>query len=300
MNELKHNFESECERFFKQVIKKHESLKFRFKLSLFQKSSSDAFKPSAVNTNANNSQSSQQQQREYLKKVQFLKLCDLNKIYTLFKNKQYDEANTYVKNSTQEIVFNAVKLTDDYEPHDGSSNSRPKTSSVMPSVVASARQPPNPLDQTVSDMVNDDDDDLDVDDLDDDNDDDDDNDVMLDEYGGGGVSTVAVVSSSMPATSDLVEDVRLKNRLIKLKSEKSPPSGVSSNQTSSFYDDLVATSTRWSNAVRVWFWRHVPEEDFLLAVIVPITIVVSLFVLTIVVACVLHMFNKGSWFFIFS
>lgn len=294
MNDLKHNFESECERFFKQVIKKHESLKFRFKLSLFHKSSPDAFVPSAVNKNS----SSQQQQREYLKKVQFLKLCDLNKIYTLFKNKQYDEANTYVKNSTQEIVFNAVKLTDDYEPHDGSSNSRPKTSSVMPSVVSSAKQPPNPLEQTVSDMVNDDDD-LDIDDLDDDDDDDDD--VMLDEYGGvtnsGGVSTVAVVSSSMPATSDLVEDVRLKNRLIKLKSEKSP-SGVSSNQTSiNFYDDLVATLTTWSNAVRVWFWRHVPEEDFLLAVIVPITIVVSLFVLTIVVACVLHMFNKGNRFF---
>lgn len=40
------------------------------------------------------------------------------------------------------------------------------------------------------------------------------------------------------------------------------------------------------------FWQIVPEEDFLLAVIVPCTIIISVFVLTIIVACLLHMCNK--------
>jgi hypothetical protein len=240
---LKEKFETECERFFKQAIKKHENLKFRFKLSLLKSDSKF--------------------QQEYLKKVQFLKLCDLNKIYTLFKNKQYDEANTYVKNSTEEIIFNAIRLTDDYDPRSDESSVAKSSASAAAAAAAAAASG------------------YDIDEEDDDDDavDDDDDTIIEDEYGG------------VTVNSDLVDDVRLKNKLIKLKSEKS---GL--NKTS---DEEIIREIGFVETIRAWFWRLVPEEDFLLAVIIPITIVVALFVLTIVAACLLHMFNKGTLCFVY-
>ena len=41
------------------------------------------------------------------------------------------------------------------------------------------------------------------------------------------------------------------------------------------------------------FWSVVPREDLLLAVIVPLTIICSMCILTVVVACLLHMFNRN-------
>ena len=43
---------------------------------------------------------------------------------------------------------------------------------------------------------------------------------------------------------------------------------------------------------RTWFWTVVPEEDFLLAVVVPLTIIVAMIILTIVVTCLLTMCNR--------
>lgn len=262
------------------MVKKHEALKFRFKLSLLKP---DMPTDGVVDSNSNSSQ------HEYLKKVQFLKLCDLNKIYTLFKKKQYDEANTYVKNSTQEIIFNAVKLTDDYDPRADELQPSKSSSSTLPNVGLASMVESAPGSLSSSSLPGYEPDNSDNDDDNDDLDVADDNDDLLDEYGG------TLGAASVSTTSDLVEDVRLKNRLIKLKSEKS----LSANKTGLEEED--GGDGTWSKKLvgfgetaKAWFWRHVPEEDFLLAVIVPITIVVSLFVLTIVVACLLHMFNKGK------
>lgn len=235
LSDLKNRFEIECERFFKHVVKKHESLKFRFKLSLLS-----------------NKSSSSNTQNEYLKKVQFLKLCDLNKIYTLFKNKQYEEANTYVKNSSEEIVFNAVRLSDDYERERGVSSSSKAAH----------------YDEEVDDED---------DELDDDN--------MMEEYG---VTEVVV--------DDSVQQLNA-HKVVKLKTEKLPSSSsINSTEDNVAERDLKATLIALFEKAKAFFWRHVPEEDFLLAVVVPVTIVVSLFVLTVVVACLLHIFNKGEFY----
>jgi hypothetical protein len=153
----------------------------------------------------------------------------------LFKNKQYEDANTYVKNSTQEIVFNAVKLTDDYD-----------TSVESDSI----------LDDSAGY---------------------DEQDEEVDDYG-------------YNPHSNLVDEVnKAEKKLVKLKSEKLSPNKT--NEAVEINNTMPIVET-----IRAWFWKLVPEEDFLLAVIVPITIVVALFVLSIVVACLLHMFNKGATF----
>lgn len=159
-------------------------------------------------------------------KVQFLKLCDLNKIYTLFKNKQYEEANTYVKNSTKEIVFNVVRLEGDY--YSGGTSGEENSSGEL----------------------------------------------ML-EYG---------------YTSDeLMERTPAKSKLIKHKSQ------LMSNGTYESGNQTAGVNQLDSDEVEIrssWFWRLVPDENFLLAVVVPVIVVVSLFVLSIAVACLLHMLNK--------
>lgn len=64
-----------------------------------------------------------------------------------------------------------------------------------------------------------------------------------------------------------------------------------SNRTSS---ELVTKVQSFFDYLNEAFWSIVPEEDFLLAVIVPSIVVISLIVLSVVVVCMLQMCKKQS------
>ncbi len=57
-------------------------------------------------------------------------------------------------------------------------------------------------------------------------------------------------------------------------------------------EQLMARLEKYKNALVAWFWRVVPEEDFLLAVVVPVIVITSLIIFTIVSVCILQMCNN--------
>ena len=65
-----------------------------------------------------------------------------------------------------------------------------------------------------------------------------------------------------------------------------------SSITTSSNNNNQSTLTGFKDLIEAWFWSIIPAEDLLLAVIVPITIIVSLIVFTIVTVCLLQMCNK--------
>jgi hypothetical protein len=249
LNGIKAKFESECEEFFTVLKSKHEENITQFKLGLL-----DLTKELQVDPNTTDST------EEYLKKVQFLKLCDLNEIYKilLFNGKnnnisantstKQDLANAYIKNSTEELVFNQIELTTDYN-EDSAEEADFETG------------------------------DSEVD---------------------GGTSVAPKEPESIILNKSVEKDDRTNDTiLIKFKSN---PASMPGNETGNA-GSIFTTSVNYLARVKVllndgidqmkyWFWKVVPEEDFLLAVIVPVIIIVAMIILTVVVTCLLHMCNK--------
>ena len=73
-----------------------------------------------------------------------------------------------------------------------------------------------------------------------------------------------------------------------LNQTQTPPSDVDMKNEDAIFFDLLS-----KEKLVDLFWSVVPREDLLLAVIVPVTIICSLCILTVVVACLLHMCNKN-------
>lgn len=64
------------------------------------------------------------------------------------------------------------------------------------------------------------------------------------------------------------------------------------SRTLNVTDGGVLWYKEYGSQLQNWFWGLVPEEDFLLAVVVPAIILISLIVFTIVTVCLLQMCNK--------
>ncbi len=88
-------------------------------------------------------------------------------------------------------------------------------------------------------------------------------------------------------TNNNIDDTRMETtaQVTLLKS-----SSANINQTNS----TTITTLSYYNLVndfKAWFWTVIPEEDLLLAVIVPCTVILSMIVMTIVVICLIQMCN---------
>jgi hypothetical protein len=242
LNSIKAKFESECEEFFSLLKRKHEDNVVQFNLGLL-----NLTREFHVNTTDS--------REEYLKKVQFLKLCDLNEIYKILlyngksssstgggnASSKQDLANNYIKNSTEELLFNQIELTTGDSRDDESSESDESESETSTNTII--------LNKSVEKE-----------------DKKDGNDKQQQQQN----DTVFVKSKSSMA--------------INMTSEEDPPK--------SYFAKFKLALTESMNKTKKWFWKVVPEEDFLLAVIVPLVVIVAMIILTIVVTCMLQMCNK--------
>jgi hypothetical protein len=246
LNSIKAKFESECEEFFTELKAKHEENIIQFKLGLLSLT-----KDFQIDSKMADSR------EEYLKKVQFLKLCDLNEIYKILlfnannknnktANMKQDLANSYIKNSTEELVFNQIEITTDETDESEEADFETDADTETEPAPIAPKEP-----------------------------------------------------ESIILNKSVEKDDRNETILIKFKSN---PAGMSANETTS-EDSIFSSSASFIarcklffndkiNSTKNWFWKVVPEEDFLLAVIVPVIIIVAMIILTIVVTCLLHMCNK--------
>ena len=243
VNDLRNRFYLDCEEFFERIQEKHD---YKFRLNVY-----NITKDQVVNKN------DRFNRLEKLIKVQFLKLCDLNKLNKIlvsfqhhspnynYNNKQsnldlnsrLELTNQIIKNSTQEILFNTIKLEDEGE--DDNKNNNNQTSQ----------------------------------------------------------------SKSAPRFSDEIilntESQESESKIVKFKSETlSNETTINSNQNTNVTITSVQSDSflnKYFNKKKLTeiFWSIIPKEDLVLAVIVPITIIVSMLILTIVVSCLLHMCNKN-------
>ena len=239
LNELKLKYENECENFFRSLKEKHEN---KFYLNMFNLTSSFIL----------NNKNEKLDKYERLKKVQFLKLCDLDKIssilsikpsndtysnnffidsinlnkYASLDNQFKEMANFYIKNSTQEVLFTRKydDFDDSYSHEEEEALSTSNKQDLSQLVKFKSRISSN---ETIFNST--------------------------DAY-------IAMTNETTNATED----------------------------TDRFFFNLLS-----KKELKDLFWSVVPEEDLVLAVIVPLTIIVSMCTLTIVVACLLHMCNKN-------
>ena len=229
LHNLKVTFESDCARFFATLTQKHEEKILEFKLNLLNLTSRFLKDTRKAIQNA-----------EYLKKVQFLKLCDLGEIYKILifsenaQHSKHDLANAYIKNSTLELAFNQIELhaNDEDEEIDNGFNQEFENGKVG--------KAEKPVDKNEAILIN---------------------------------FKANLVSSTFNHTS--IETENEFRNLIR-----------------QYWNKFRLTLSQGYNTTKIWFWKIVPEEDFLLAVILPITIIVSMIVLTVVVVCLLHMCNN--------
>jgi len=202
---IKNKYEAECRQFFNTIDKKHASQRDKFKLFTLNEPHSSI----------------------PLLKVQFLKLCSLDKINEILSltaatatnannDVQFKEiANDYVKNATHEILL--------------STNGPEETHAQS---VIKFRQDSPVTNTTISSL------------------------------------TTTTISTNLTNNETASE---------------------SSSSSSSFLNSIFISKEKLLDM----FWSVVPREDLLLAVIVPLTIICSMCILTIVVACLLHMFNRN-------
>jgi hypothetical protein len=241
VNDLRNRFYLDCEEFFERIQEKHD---YKFKLNVY-----NITKDQVINKNERFNR------LEKLIKVQFLKLCDLNKLnkilvsfqqHTPNNNKQpnldlnakLELTNQIIKNSTQEILFNTIKLD---ETEDDNYNQTSQSKSA-----------PRFSDEVILNNEN-------------------------------------VVESDSKIVKFKSES--LSNETIPTVNSNLTPSNVT---ITSFRIDTSFFSKYFNKKkLAEIFWSIIPEEDLVLAVIVPITIIVSMLILTIVVSCLLHMCNKN-------
>jgi hypothetical protein len=208
---IKNKYEAECRQFFNTIDKKHASKGNTFKL--FIKNELLTNEPDPIKSFS-------------LIKVQFLKLCNLNKINEILSltatnanannDVKFKEiANDYIKNATHEILL--------YNDEEEKINKKKESHAQS---VIKFRQDSSATNTT----------------------------------------TYTTISLLTPTT-------------------------ISTNFTN---NETILNSILISKEKLLdMFWSVVPREDLLLAVIVPLTIICSMCILTIVVACLLHMFNRN-------
>jgi hypothetical protein len=56
---------------------------------------------------------------------------------------------------------------------------------------------------------------------------------------------------------------------------------------------LIQTLTNWLAVAKEWILSVIPQDDIVLAVIVPLIIIISMIVFTIVIVCLIHMCNRN-------
>ena len=206
-------YETECNHFFDLIDKKHTLKQNDFKL-LSDESEND------------------KKARLSLMKVQFLKLCNLEKINeilslttastTITNDVEFKEiANDYVKSATHEILLY--------------SNQQEEEEVTTKQIIMSTSLPIPLLSRVVK--------------------------YRLDSSNSN--ATISTMNMTL------------------------------STNTSSNRSDETFFSFMSKEKIVDLFWSVVPREDLLLAVIVPLTIICSMCILTVVVACLLHMFNRS-------
>jgi hypothetical protein len=214
---MKTKYENECRHFFDLIDKKHSLKPKQFRL---------------LDEDHNlRSQSGDKNESLVLMKIQFLKLCNLDKINeilslttntaTVVDDFRFKEiANDYVKSATHEILLHKEDVEKEMSPITKRINVFSSSSQTqIPSRIVKYRLDSSNINTTEEINMN------------------------LNNNGSGSDETFFSFIS--------------KEKLIDL------------------------------------FWSVVPREDLLLAVIVPLTIICSMCILTVVVACLLHMFNKN-------
>ena len=116
-NELKAKYETQCQYFFQSLKKKHSEY------ASDKKKSSQKEKILKLDLFLNNNLNRTSFLSEKVKKVQFLKFCDLKQINSIFKGKNSQDRthfnlkllNNYIKNSTEEIEFADKNDKKEYE-----------------------------------------------------------------------------------------------------------------------------------------------------------------------------------------
>ncbi len=252
--ELKEKFSNYCASFFNELKTKHDENISSFKLDLLNlikdEINSDMYEPDPTSD-------------EYLKKVQFLKLCNLTQIYDalLLLNKNADiDANKYLKNSTDEILFNQIELSninDDDEDDDQSSEPEENGKKVL-------------LDTEDNDI-----------------------DLINQEINYKNITTHKDKQLiNLKSHTFQIENVTLYTDSNNKNSNFTSSTAKNSHKSSTFGQRAIIFGRNLLDAIKTVFWTLVPEDDFLLAVILPVVIIVAMIVLTIVVTCLLHMCNK--------